>query len=85
MLPRPRRSGAYRMYKQEHGDAVMLIRQAQSLGFRLMDLRSQARLELGVFFGIKPMRICELGPVLQSSQAQRAKWLEQAAKLAAAA
>jgi hypothetical protein len=85
LLPRPRRSGAYRIYEQDHGDAVMWIRQAQSLGFRLKDLQSLARLELGVFFGIKPMRISEFGPVLQSSQAPRAKWLEQAAKLAAAA
>ncbi|MCV2368839.1 NAD(P)H-dependent oxidoreductase [Roseateles oligotrophus] len=37
------------------------------------------------FCGIKPVRISEFGPVLQSSQARRETWLEQAAKLGAAA
>jgi MerR family copper efflux transcriptional regulator len=42
LLPTPRRDGAYRMYEQDHVDAVMLIRQAQSLGFKLRDLQSLA-------------------------------------------
>jgi MerR family copper efflux transcriptional regulator len=42
LLPRPRRSGSYRIYEQEHVDAVMLIRQAQSLGFKLRDLQALA-------------------------------------------
>lgn len=33
------------------------------------------------FCGIKPVRISEFGPVLQSSQAQRERWLDQAAGL----
>ncbi|MCV2368838.1 MerR family transcriptional regulator [Roseateles oligotrophus] len=42
LLPTPRRSGSYRVFEQEHVDAVMLIRQAQSLGFKLRDLQSLA-------------------------------------------
>jgi NAD(P)H dehydrogenase (quinone) len=37
------------------------------------------------FCGIKPVRISEFGPVLQSSPAQRERWLDQAARLGAAA
>jgi putative NADPH-quinone reductase len=37
------------------------------------------------FCGIKPVRISEFGPVLQSSQAQRETWLDRAARLGAAA
>ncbi|MBT9494018.1 MAG: NAD(P)H-dependent oxidoreductase [Paucibacter sp.] len=37
------------------------------------------------FCGIKPVRISEFGPVLQSSPAQRARWLGRVAKLGAAA
>lgn len=37
------------------------------------------------FCGIKPVRISEFGPVLQSSATQRAGWLEQVARLGAAA
>ncbi|MBT9494017.1 MAG: MerR family transcriptional regulator [Paucibacter sp.] len=42
LLPTPRRSGSYRVYEQEHVDAVMLIRQAQGLGFKLRDLQALA-------------------------------------------
>lgn len=42
LLPTPRRSGSYRVYEQEHVDAVMLIRQAQALGFKLRDLQALA-------------------------------------------
>lgn len=42
LLPTPRRSGSYRIYEQEHVDAVVLIRQAQSLGFKLRDLQALA-------------------------------------------
>lgn len=42
LLPTPRRSGSYRVFEQEHVDAVILIRQAQSLGFKLRDLQSLA-------------------------------------------
>jgi len=42
LLPKPRRLGSYRWYEQEHVDAVILIRQAQSLGFKLRELQSLA-------------------------------------------
>jgi DNA-binding transcriptional MerR regulator len=42
LLPKPKRSGSYRVYQQDHMDAVMLIRQAQSLGFKLRDLQALA-------------------------------------------
>jgi MerR family copper efflux transcriptional regulator len=42
LLPSPRRRGKYRVFEQEHLDAVALIRQAQVLGFKLNELKQLA-------------------------------------------
>ncbi|MEJ6004960.1 MerR family transcriptional regulator [Paucibacter sp. AS339] len=42
LLPQPRRRGKYRVFEQEHVDAVALIRQAQVLGFKLNELKQLA-------------------------------------------
>lgn len=42
LLPPARRRGSYRVFDQEHVDAVALIRQAQQLGFKLKELQSLA-------------------------------------------
>ena len=42
LLPAPRRLGSYRVYRREHLEAVVLIRQAQTLGFKLQELQQLA-------------------------------------------
>jgi len=40
LLPKPRRQGSYRIYERSHEKAVLLIRQAQRVGFKLQELRA---------------------------------------------
>ncbi|MCH7342665.1 MerR family transcriptional regulator [Pelomonas sp. CA6] len=42
LLPAPRRQGRYRVYEDEHLQAVLMIREAQALGFRLRELQQLA-------------------------------------------
>ena len=78
LLPTPRRSGSYRMYAQEHVDAVMLIRQAQSLGFKLRDLQSLAT-------HAPLVEAVSLSLAMQAVQAKRAELAQQITDLQAQA
>jgi DNA-binding transcriptional MerR regulator len=42
LIPTVPRRGSYRLYRQEHIDAIRLIRKAQTLGFTLAELRGLA-------------------------------------------
>lgn len=65
LLPTPRRQGSYRIYERSHEDAVRLIRQAQSVGFKLQELQS---LVLGSEPGARP----ELDRLLEAVRRKRA-------------
>jgi DNA-binding transcriptional MerR regulator len=65
LLPMPRRQGSYRIYERSHEEAVLLIRQAQSVGFKLKELQS---LVLGSEPGSRP----ELGRLLEAVRRKRA-------------
>lgn len=64
LLPTPQRSGSYRVYEREHVEAVMLIRQAQTLGFKLQELRALAATGTLV-------EAAGLGQVLQAVRSKR--------------
>lgn len=65
LLPTPRRQGSYRIYERSHEDAVRLIRQAQSVGFKLQELQL---LVLGSEPGARP----ELDRLLEAVRRKRA-------------
>lgn len=70
LIPVPARQGKYRVYGPLHVDAVLLIREAQALGFRLKELQqlaAQAPL----------LELVGLGLALQAVQSKRVALAQQ--------